>query len=205
MASVADPEGLVDVLAGLGAGVLQPLGDLGQVVDLEPDVMDAAPVLAALDSGHGVVLEVENRQVDVAVAQVTAPGARAVDLGDLLHAEHVDVELGGPVHVLGREGNVLDLRHGFSPPAAFRPRSPAPGGAGYAGDRRKARAITAALVGPWTSLPRGARREETDPGTGQRRSEIADVPSWCLREVGQTTSTRSTPKCLAMISAAAMA
>src|SRR5262245_42576404 len=139
MASVADPEGLVDVLAGLGAGVLQPLGDLGQVFDLKPDVMDAVPVLAALDSGHGVVLEVENRQVDVAVAQVTAPGARAVDLGDLLHAEHVDVELGGPVHVLGREGDVLDLRHGCSPPAAIRPRSPA-WGAGYAGGRRKARA-----------------------------------------------------------------
>jgi hypothetical protein len=52
MASVADSEGLVDVLARLGAGVLQPLSDLGQVFDLVPAVMDAAPVLAGLDPGR---------------------------------------------------------------------------------------------------------------------------------------------------------
>ena len=70
---------------------------------------------AALDAGDRVVLEVEDRQVQIAVAQVVAGGPRAVDPAYLLHAEHVDVELGGRVHVLGRDGDVLDLRHGASP------------------------------------------------------------------------------------------
>src|SRR5262245_10669633 len=115
MAVLADAERLVDVLAGLGPGVLQPLGDRLEALDLEADVMNAAPARAALHAGDRVVLEVEDRQVEVAVAQVVAPGARAVDLRDLLHAEPVDVELRGLVHVLGREGDVLDLRHGVSP------------------------------------------------------------------------------------------
>src|SRR5882724_9042885 len=59
-------------------------------------------------------------QIDVTVAQVVAPGARAVELRDLLHAEHVDVELRGLVDILGREGDVFDLRHGVSPVAMVR-------------------------------------------------------------------------------------
>src|SRR5439155_10555753 len=68
-----------------------------------------------LGSGHLIVLEVEDRQVEIAVAEVVARGAGAVHPGDLLHAEDVDVELRGLVHVLGRDGDVLDLRHGLSP------------------------------------------------------------------------------------------
>src|SRR5213594_4543780 len=56
------------------------------------------------------------------IAKIDSPGARAVDLRDLLHAEHVDVELRSRVHVLGREGDVLDLRHGVSPVAMVRVR-----------------------------------------------------------------------------------
>src|SRR5262245_59192148 len=82
--------------------------------------MDPAPASAALHASDRVVLEVEDRQVEVAVAEVVTPGARAVELRDLLHAEHVDVELRGLVHVLGREGDVLDLRHGVSPVAMVR-------------------------------------------------------------------------------------
>src|SRR5438094_10243596 len=115
MTVLADPERFVDVVAGLGPRVLQPLGDRLQALDLEADVMDPAPARAALHSGDGVVLEVEDRQVEITVAQVVTSGARAVDLCDLLHAEHVDVELRGLVHVLGREGDVLDLRHAVSP------------------------------------------------------------------------------------------
>jgi len=69
------PEGLVDVVAGRRPGGLQPLGDRFQALDLEADVVDAAPALAALDAGDGVVLEVEDGEVDVAVAQVVAPRA----------------------------------------------------------------------------------------------------------------------------------
>src|SRR5262245_10273098 len=112
---LADAERLVDVVAGLGPGVPEPLGDRLQALDLEADVMDTAPARAALDAGDRVVLEVQDRQVQVAVAEVIAAGAWAVDLRDLLHAEHVDVELRGLVHVLGREGDVLDLRHAVSP------------------------------------------------------------------------------------------
>src|SRR5262245_24316003 len=117
-----DAERLVDVVARLGPGVLKPLRDRLEALDLEADVMDAAPARTALHSGDRVVLEVEDRQVEVAVAQVVAPGARAVDLRDLLHAEHVDVELRGLVHVLGREGDVLDLRHVVSPVEVVRAR-----------------------------------------------------------------------------------
>src|SRR3989454_7613145 len=123
MAGVADAEGLVDVVTGRRTGGLQPLGDRFQAFHLKADVMDAAPVLAALDASHRVVLEVEDRQIEVAVAQIVAPGARTVDLRDFLHAEHLDVELGRLVHVLGREGDVLDLRHGVSPVTVGRGRS----------------------------------------------------------------------------------
>src|SRR5262249_15617948 len=74
--------------------------------------MDAAPALSTLDSCYRIVLEVENCEIDVAVTQVIASRARTVDPGDLLHPEHVDVELGRLVDVLGREGDVLDLGHG---------------------------------------------------------------------------------------------
>src|SRR5579859_6912793 len=75
-------------------------------------MVDAAPLLAALSASHGVALEVEDRQVEVAVAQVIAACAGAVDFADFLQAEHVDVEAGGRIHVLGGDGDMFDLRHG---------------------------------------------------------------------------------------------
>src|SRR5215470_10303868 len=83
---LADAERLVDVVAGLGPGVLQPLGDRLQALHLKADVMDAAPARAALDTSDRIVLEIQDRQVQVAVAEVIAAGAWAVDLRDLLHA-----------------------------------------------------------------------------------------------------------------------
>src|SRR5688572_2445352 len=80
--------------------------------------MDAAPLGAALDAGHRVVLEIEDGQVEVAVAQVVAPSAHAVDLSDFLHPEHVHIELRGLVHVLRRDRDVPDLRHGDEPSLA---------------------------------------------------------------------------------------
>src|SRR5256884_4698709 len=113
-AALSHPERLVDVVAERRAGLCQLLGNGLEALDLEADVVDATVALATLDPGHLVVLEVEDRQVEVAVAQVVARGTRAVDPGDLLHAEHLDVELRGLLHVLGRDGDVLDLRHGVS-------------------------------------------------------------------------------------------
>src|SRR2546430_11934988 len=106
---------LVDVVTARDAGLRQLLGDRLEALDLEADMVDAAVTLASLGPGHLIVLEVENRQVEIAVAEVVARGAGAVHPGDLLHAEDVDVELRGLLHVLGRDGDVLDLRHGLSP------------------------------------------------------------------------------------------
>src|SRR5215813_1748364 len=111
LAVAAHAQGLVDVVAERGAGGSQPLRDLLQAVHLEADVVDAAPLLAALHARHRVVLEVEDGEVEVAVTQVVAAGVGVVDLADFLHPEHVDVEARGLVRVLGRESDVLDLRH----------------------------------------------------------------------------------------------
>src|SRR5215467_15088950 len=90
-----------------------------EAVHLKPNVVDAAPRLSSLDAGCGVVLEVEDCQVDVAVGEEAAASSRIVDLADLFHAEHLDVEPGGPFHVLGRERDVLDLGHDVSPSASW--------------------------------------------------------------------------------------
>src|SRR5262249_36027736 len=83
--------------------------------------MNASVVLSALDPRRHVVLEVEDREIDVAIAQKAPPGPRIVDPGDLLHPEHFDVKARRLVHVLRRKGYVLDLRHGVSPSANRRP------------------------------------------------------------------------------------
>src|SRR5262249_58971418 len=72
MAVLTDAERLVDVVARRGPGLLQPLRDLLEALDLEADVMDAAPAGAALDPRHLIVLEVQDREVELAVAQVVA-------------------------------------------------------------------------------------------------------------------------------------
>src|SRR5213592_1324132 len=114
-AALSHPERLVDVVAERRAGLCQLLGNGLEALDLEADVVDATVALAPLDPGHLVVLEVEDRQVEVAVAEVVTRGTRAVDPGDLLHAEYLDVELRGRVDVLGRDGDVLDLWHRVPP------------------------------------------------------------------------------------------
>jgi len=112
----AHAERRVDVVAPRRAGVREPLGDVLEAVHLEAEVVDAGPVLAALDAGHRVVLELQDGQVEVAVGEVVAAGVRIVDPADLLHAEHVDVELCRRLGILRGQRDVLDLRHGSSSP-----------------------------------------------------------------------------------------
>src|SRR6266550_3578840 len=64
--ALAHAERFVDVVARLGPGGGEPLGDRLEVVHLEPDVMDAGEALAPLGPGHGVVLELEDGQVEIA-------------------------------------------------------------------------------------------------------------------------------------------
>src|SRR5262249_10227411 len=116
--TAAHAERLVDVVAAHGARGPELVGDRFEAFDLEPDVMDPAIAPTPLGASRLVVLEVEDRQVDVAVAQEAPPGAGIFDLRDLLHPEDLDVEPGGRFDVLRRERDVFDLGHGASP---FRP------------------------------------------------------------------------------------
>src|SRR5262245_58098422 len=108
---------LVDVVAAGRVRGGEPLGGVVQVVHLEAEVMDAGPALATLDSGDLVVLELQDGEVDVAVGEVVAARVGILDAADLLQTEHVDIELGGCVGVLGRNRDVPDLRHGWPPRA----------------------------------------------------------------------------------------
>src|SRR6266851_4123524 len=121
---VADAEGVVDVVAARRARRGQPQGDLLQAVHLEADVVDARELPAPLDPGHRVVLEVQHRQVEIAVGQEEAADRGVIDAPDLLHAEDVHVELGRLLGVLGGQRDVLDLRHGglLGPSLLPRPR-----------------------------------------------------------------------------------
>ena len=112
-----DAEGLVDFVPGGGAGGLELFGNLLQALDLKADVVDAAVGLAVLRAGYLVVLEVEDRQVDVAVAEVVALGVGGVKFGDFAQAENFGVEPGGGVGVLGGNGDMLNLGHNAAPPA----------------------------------------------------------------------------------------
>src|SRR5262249_48938513 len=60
-------------------------------------------------------LEVEDRQIEIAVAEVIAPRAMAIELSHLLHAEDLDEEFCRGIGVLRRDCDVLDLRHGVAP------------------------------------------------------------------------------------------
>src|SRR5262245_5562059 len=90
----AHAEGPIHIIPTPSAARGQPLGNGLKAFDLEADVMDAAELLPPFDAGRLVVLEVQDGQIDVAVAQETAPRAGIVDLRDLHHAENVLVESG---------------------------------------------------------------------------------------------------------------
>ena len=75
-AALTSVQGLVHRGHLAGACRRQTGLDLFQALDLEPDVVDAFPVLAAL-AGHVVVLEVQDGHVHVAVAQHEALGVVA--------------------------------------------------------------------------------------------------------------------------------
>ena len=106
-----DAQGLIDVIPGRRAGLIQLLFYVFQVFHFEADVVDATVILTVLRSSHLVVLEVQDRQVDVAVTEIIPLGIGAVELGNLLKTEHIDIELGCLVGILGGDGYMLNLRH----------------------------------------------------------------------------------------------
>src|SRR5262249_7616237 len=113
--AMANTERLVDVVTRLRTSFGQLLRNRLQAFNLETDMVNATVVFAAFDTRNDVILKIEDGQVDVAVAKVVAFRTRTVELGNFLHAEHVNIKLGSGVHILGREGNMLDLWHDTSP------------------------------------------------------------------------------------------
>src|SRR5215467_5902296 len=110
-----DTERLVDIVTRLRTRCCQLLGNGLQAFNLETDMVNTTVVFAAFHTRNDVILEIEDGQVNVPVAEVVAFGPRAIDLGNFFHAKHVNIKLGRGVHILGREGNVLDFWHDTSP------------------------------------------------------------------------------------------
>src|SRR5262249_5590121 len=106
---------LVHIIARLRTGFRQLRGDCLQAFHLEANMVNTTPLFAALGPSHRVALEVEDGQIDIAVAEVVPLRARPVELGNFFHAEHFDIVLGGLIYILRRDGNVLNLWHGVSP------------------------------------------------------------------------------------------
>ena len=73
--------------------------------------MDATPLLAPLRTRYLVVLEMENGQVNGPISQEVARHDWDVDLAHLGQAEHFDIKPCRLLFVLGRDGNVPELRH----------------------------------------------------------------------------------------------
>src|SRR5262245_48024635 len=113
--TMADTERLVDVVTRLRTSCCQLLSNRLQAFNLKTDMVDATVVFTAFNTSNDVILEIEDGQVDVPVAEVVAFRARTVELGNFFHAEHVNIKLSSGVNILGRKGNVLDLGHDTSP------------------------------------------------------------------------------------------
>src|SRR5262249_28241026 len=91
---------LIHIIAGLRTGFRQLRGDRLEAFHLEANMVNATPLFAALGPSHRVALEVEDGQIDIAVAEVVPLRARPIELGNLFHAEHFDIELGGLIYIL---------------------------------------------------------------------------------------------------------
>src|SRR5262245_8292573 len=94
-----------------GAGFLVPRPCPLRVLDLETEMVDPRVPGGVLRDGGVLVLEFQDREVDVAVAQVIALGRRRVELPDLLQSEPLDVETRRCVRVPGADCDVTDAGH----------------------------------------------------------------------------------------------
>jgi hypothetical protein len=104
---------VVHIVSGFVTRIRHAFGNLFQVFYLKANVMQATIVQTVFRPRDVRIAKIQDRQVEIAVTQEITRGGRAIELGDLLHAEHVDIELCGLVRILRRNGDVLDLRHGL--------------------------------------------------------------------------------------------
>ena len=72
-------------------------------------MVNAAEAGPILWTGNPLVLEVEDGQVDVAVAQEIARGVVAVQLGNLPQAKDLGVKLGRGIGILSSNGDMFNL------------------------------------------------------------------------------------------------
>src|SRR5439155_20438922 len=82
---------------------------------LEADVVQTAVAGAALGSGRAVGFELQDRQVDRAVAEDVPVVARSPGRPQLREAEDFHVELRGGVGILARDRQMPELRHSGTP------------------------------------------------------------------------------------------
>ena len=108
-AASAEPERDVDIVAWLRHGLLQFRGCFLEALHLEADVMNAAPALASLGARQGVVLEVQDRDIDVAIGEKVAGDALVLQLLHHLQTEVLDVEILGRLFVLRLDRDVPDF------------------------------------------------------------------------------------------------
>ena len=88
-----------------------PLGRVLDVVDLEADVMQTYERLPELCTCRVVGLELQDREVDGAVAQDVPVVGLALGRPQAREVEHVDVELRGRVRVVGGNCKMAELGH----------------------------------------------------------------------------------------------
>ena len=89
-------------------------GRVLDVVDLEPDVMQTDERRPELGTGGIVGFELQDREVDGAVAQDVTVVGLALRRSDPAELEHVDVELRGCVGIVGRDCQMTEFGHGSS-------------------------------------------------------------------------------------------
>src|SRR5260370_42466399 len=73
--------------------------------------MYSRPILASLDSCHLVILETQDREIQVSIGEVVSGCDRAVELRDFFQAKILNVELGSFILVLRSDRDVFDLCH----------------------------------------------------------------------------------------------
>src|SRR6516164_4958462 len=106
---------LVDVV--LGAEAFELLGELFDILDQHPEMVDAAKIHPFAEL---VGFEFENRHVEGAVAQEDAIGKHSVRSAHLHEIESLLIKFGHRFGILGGDGDVAQLGHGPPPRIADR-------------------------------------------------------------------------------------
>src|SRR4030081_195330 len=88
------------------AGALDALLGVGEVVDLEAEMVGADEAFGVLEAGAALALERQQRQIDHAVAQINARPDVEVLAADALEPEHALVERRGLLQILHRNRKV---------------------------------------------------------------------------------------------------